>query len=556
MEEEEVKPLNFHEMEIDDRILKAIAKLSWQTPTLIQEKAIPLLLEGKDVLLRARTGSGKTAAFAIPVIQKILNFKQSSEHQEVKALILAPSKELCNQIYKVIKDLTTKCSREVKCIDIAPQEDLNAQRPLLVEKPDIIIATPARTLQHIKAGNLNLKNSLEILVIDEADLVFSFGYENEIKDLLDYLPNIYQAILASATLSEDVKSLKKIVLHNPVTLKLEEPDLAPASQLTHYHLNAEEMDKATILYALLKLHLIRGKTIIFVNTVDKCYKLKLYLEQFAIPTCVLNSELPATIRCHSVNQFNQGVYDIIVASDEKALEQPGNSVVTQQEQKSSKKSKREKDKNSGVSRGIDFQFVSNVINFDFPLDVQSYIHRAGRTARGNNQGSVLSFVSMKEKALLDKVETWLAQGEEDISIFKSYQFKLEEVEAFKYRAKDAWRAVTRIAVREARLKEIKQEIFNCQKLKSYFEDNPTDFQVLRHDKALHTVRVQQHLADVPEYIVPPTLKNLAGIGRKLKRKRNHSRPDITTKLKAKKSNPLASMQFEGFKKKKRKPNST
>lgn len=106
--------------------------------------------------------------------------------------------------------------------------------------------------------------------------------------------------------------------------------------------------------------------------------------------------------------------------------------------------------------------------------------------------------------------------------FRSYQFKLEEVEAFRYRAKDAWRAVTRIAVREARLKEIKQEIFNCQKLKSYFEDNPTDLQVLRHDKALHTVRIQQHLSDVPEYIIPPTLKGITNLSRK-KRKRDNYR---------------------------------
>lgn len=110
-------------------------------------------------------------------------------------------------------------------------------------------------------------------------------------------------------------------------------------------------------------------------------RIKLYLEQFGIPTCVLNSELPAKIRCHSVTQFNQGVYDIIVASDEKSLEQPGN----ESKVEPIKKSKRKKDKESGVSRGIDFQCVANVINFDFPLDVLSYIHRAGRTARGNNQ---------------------------------------------------------------------------------------------------------------------------------------------------------------------------
>ncbi|CAH2006310.1 unnamed protein product [Acanthoscelides obtectus] len=228
-DEEDEKPRHFHEMELDDRILKAIAKLGWLQPTMIQEKAIPLLLEGKDVLVRARTGSGKTAAFAIPVIQRILCSKKLATEQAIKALILAPSKELCHQICGVVKDLTYKCSREVRCIDIAPQVDLSVQKPLLVEKPDIVVGTPARTLQHLKAGNLNLKKSLEMVVVDEADLVFSFGYEDEIKELMGYMPKIYQAILASATLSNDVKNLKSLILHNPVTLKLEEPDLAPAS---------------------------------------------------------------------------------------------------------------------------------------------------------------------------------------------------------------------------------------------------------------------------------------------------------------------------------------
>ncbi|KAB0790076.1 hypothetical protein PPYR_15608 [Photinus pyralis] len=540
------KSLNFHEMELDDRILKAIAKLGWLSPTLIQERAIPLLLEGKDVLVRARTGSGKTAAFTIPMIQKILTKKHTLTEQEIKALILAPSKELCNQICSVIKDLTIKCSRDVHFVDISPSVDLQAQKPLLVEKPDIIVGTPSRTLQHIRAGNLSLKDTLEMVVIDEADLVFSFGYEDEVKQLLGYLPNIYQAILASATLSDDVKSLKSLVLHNPVTLKLEEPDLAPTSQLSHYHLLAEEMDKASILYALLKLKLIRGKTIIFVNTVDKCYKIKLYLEQFGIRSCVLNSELPAAIRCHSVNQFNENVYDIIIASDEKALEEPGSTKASQQKEV---RSKRRKDKESGVSRGIDFQHVSNVINFDFPLDVTSYVHRAGRTARGNNEGSVLSFVSVNEKPLLDSIEQHLQKTHSESKIIKEYQFKLEEVEAFRYRARDAWKAVTRIAVREARLKEIKQEIFNCQKLKTYFEDNPNDLRSLRHDKALHTVKVQQHLANIPEYIVPQSLKSLSNNAGKRKREHYRTSESSAQKYQKKKSNPLLGMQFDGFKKK-------
>ncbi|XP_046625054.1 probable ATP-dependent RNA helicase DDX56 isoform X2 [Neodiprion virginianus] len=527
-EDEEEKPKNFHEMELDDRILKAVAKLGWLEPTLIQEKTIPLLLDGKDVLVRARTGSGKTAAFAIPIIQKILSGKQTQMRQEIKALILAPSKELCKQIHQVVSDLTNKCSREVKSVDISSPLELNAQKPLLAEKPDIVIATPGRLLQHLKANNVSVKKTLETLVIDEADLVFSFGYEDDVKSVLAYLPTVYQAVLASATLSEDVLSLKALVLHNPAILKLEEPPLAPPSQLAHYTLAAEENDKAAILYALLKLHLVRGKTIIFVNTVDRCYKLKLFLEQFGIPTCVLNSELPASARCRAVTYFNSGTYDIIIASDEKALEEP---LMVKD-----KKSKRRKDNESGVARGIDFQFVSNVINFDFPLDVTSYIHRAGRTARGKNQGTALSFVAMRERSLLDEVDTQLKEGYNRENIFKTYQFKLDEVEGFRYRAKDAWKAVTRIAVREARLKEIKQEVLNCEKLKGYFEENPKDLKSLRQDKALHTVRQQPHLKDVPEYIVPQTLKRIAGIG---KRKRKFDREAAATGSSASKSKHLA-----------------
>ncbi|CAK1579901.1 unnamed protein product [Parnassius mnemosyne] len=508
---EEEKKVMFHEMELDDRILKAISQLAWSHPTLIQETAIPLLLEGKDVLIRARTGSGKTAAFAIPVIQKILNLKNTSTHQCIRALILSPSKELCGQIASVIADLTLKCAREVRCIDISSSGDMHIQKSLLSDKPDIVVATPSRALAHLKANSMRLKEDLAMLVVDEADLVFSFGYEDEIKELLSYLPKIYQAVLASATLSDDVLSLKKIVLRNPVTLKLEEPELAPSSQLQHYHLFAEEDDKAAILYALLKLNLIRGKSIIFVRTVDRCYKLKLYLEQFKIGSCVLNSELPAAVRCLSVDQFNRGRYQIIVASDEKALEQPDGGLLAGEEwgKKKKQKSKRKKDKESGVSRGIDFQHVSNVINFDFPLDVNSYVHRAGRTARGNNQGSVLSFVSLREKPLMDAVEEHLSKGFNGEKVLQKYEFALEEVEGFRYRSRDAWRAVTRIAVREARLKEIKQELLNCKKLQGYFEENPTDLAALRRDKALHTVRLQPQLAHVPEYLLPAALRNEA-----------------------------------------------
>lgn len=545
--------LSFHEMGLDDRLLKAISQLGWSEPTPIQEKAIPLALDGKDILARARTGSGKTAAFCIPVIQKILTAKQtSSTEQCVKALVLTPTKELCHQAYRNLMDLTSSCSREVKVLDISPQVPLPTQKPMLMEKPDIIVATPTRALAHIKAGNLDLRQSLELLIIDEADLLFSFGYEDDVRGILNNLPKIYQAFLMSATLSEDVRALKRMVLHNAVILKLEESQLPEASQLTQYHIKCEEQDKFTLVYALMKLNLLRGKSIIFVNEVNRCYKLKLFLEQFAIPACVLNSELPVNSRCHIVNQFNEGLYDIIIASDENLLMDPKTKPLDPEKKKDKKRKK--KDKEYGVSRGIDFQNVSNVINFDFPCDVDTYIHRVGRTARGDNQGSALSFVSVKDMDLLVEVEKTLSEsGTEEDSVFKPYNFKMDEIDGFRYRAKDAMRMVTKTAIREARLKEIKQEMLASNKLKTYFEDNPRDLQVLRHDKSLHTVKVQKHLKNVPDYLVPQTLRHMRGMSDKpgkSKARRKNMAPKGPTKAeikyKKRKADPLRSFESAGL----------
>jgi len=518
-EEEDKKAVfPFHEMGLDDRVLKAIAKLGWVEPTLIQERAVPLILEGKDLLARGRTGSGKTGAFCVPLVQRLLELKagDSTAKQAIRGCILCPSRELARQTAEVLASLTNSCQGVIRVLDIGAKE-VAAVAPLLRDLPDIVVGTPGRLAEHLRAGNLALAASLALLVVDEADLLFSFGFEADLRYILGQLPPIYQAVLTSATLSEDVTRLKQLVLHNPVVLKLSEPQLPDSSQLTQYVLRLEEEEKFVLVYALFKLELIRGKSLLFVSSVDRCYKVKLYLEQFNIPCCVLNSELPAATRLHTVEQFNRGVYTVIVAADERALDEGQVKEEDKKEKKEKKvdkdkdNSKRVKDKESGVARGIDFQFVANVINFDFPPDADSYVHRVGRTARGVQQGTALSLVSGAEKERLEQVEEHLKEvcGGEDI--LRPYQFRMEELDGFRYRARDAWRAVTKIAIREARLKEIKQEILNSQKLKSYFEDNPRDRQLLRHDKALHTVKQQQHLKNVPEYIVPETLKKMTGM---------------------------------------------
>jgi ATP-dependent RNA helicase DDX56/DBP9 len=288
---------------------------------------------------------------------------------------------------------------------------------------------------------------------------------------------------------------------------------------------------------IFKLKLIKGKCIIFVGDIDRCYRLKLYLEQFGTKSCILNSELPVNSRIHVVEEFNKGVYDIIIASDEHEVlgdeeDAQANEVETAKDgeancdaetdapvevkQPSKKKRKTvKKDKEYGIARGIDFKNVACVLNFDLPTSSKSYTHRIGRTARAGQTGMALSFVvpselyrkhkptsieSAKddEKVLAKITKHQMKKGKE----VKPYNFDMKQVEAFRYRMGDALRAVTRITIREARTRELRQELMKSDKLKRHFEENPGDLQHLRHDGELRPARVQSHLKHVPDYLLP------------------------------------------------------
>lgn len=187
-DDEEV--LGFTEMGIDDRILLAILELGWLEPTPIQETAIPLILEGRDILAKARTGSGKTGAYAIPILQKILAMKKRTAAKQVTTtLILTPSRELCSQAHKNLQELMIYCQREITVVDLSSSQlNQQSQKQILATRPDIIVSTPTKILSHLKEDSqtnyLDLKSSLELLVIDEADLLLSFGYEEEMKTLV------------------------------------------------------------------------------------------------------------------------------------------------------------------------------------------------------------------------------------------------------------------------------------------------------------------------------------------------------------------------------------
>ncbi|OQR79480.1 putative ATP-dependent RNA helicase DDX56-like [Tropilaelaps mercedesae] len=504
MVDEEEPTLDFHEMSLDERIVKALARLGWRRPTAIQERAIPFALKGKDILAKARTGSGKTAGFAIPAIQKVLERKMAGNAQETTVLVLAPSKELCKQIHRHFVALSQCCVGLVQACDVSEFSQLSVLRPQLLERPDVVIGTPARVLAHVRAGNL-LLDFIQMLQVDEADLVFAFGHEKDTEQLLKSLPNIYQAIVSSATLSEDVLALKRLVLHSPVILRLEESSLTDNPGLQQYVVKCEELDKHAILAALFKLNLIKGKTLIFVNSVDRGYRTKLFLDQFGIRSCVLNSELPLTSRQVVIDRFNEGRYDTIVASDDKSLElksAPG--------KKQAGKRRAGADAEFAVSRGLDFQFVSNVINLEFPMSVEAYVHRVGRTARANRKGTALNFVAVHEMPFYEAVEAKMTAEKQNM--FQPYRFKIDEIEGFRYRAQTALNQLQKRVIKEARIKDIKEEMLKSAKLKTFFEENPREHFLLRHDKAVRTKGAKTHgLKHVPDYIIPPTLQRIMQI---------------------------------------------
>jgi len=326
----------------------------------------------------------------------------------------------------------------------------------------------------------------------------------------------------SATLNTDLDALRGLFCRDPVILKLDDVE-KDAQQIKQYVIRCAEDEKFLLIYALFLLKLIKGKTIIFVGDVDRSYRVKLFLEQFGIRSCVLNSELPLASRLHIVEEFNKNVYEILIASDENevlgteglkskkkkhegggeeedskveesanprkktkledapAAEDPTPAEPKDQTATSSKMKNKnsQNSRDSGVSRGIDFINVSCVLNFDMPSNYKSYFHRIGRTARAGKSGTAISFIIPKDKyrrhkptsfpggehdeEVLAKVEKHQKEGQK----IENYGFDMKRLEPFRYRFADALRAVTRIAIREARIKELRQELLKSQKLSRY-----------------------------------------------------------------------------------------
>lgn len=603
---------------IDARIRKSLSRLNYVHPTLVQSKSIPLALtSGRDLLVRARTGSGKTLAYCIPVVQKILGRKTLLEERgdddedgsdddgeggtAVKGVILVPTRELCNQVAQVLDDLTYYCADQIKVVVLSSVASSSSgskkkkghsetlqQETMLRDRPDIVVATPAGLVTHVRSGKLNLKKSVETLVVDEADLILSFGYADDVTEIMKSLPKTCQGFLMSATLSPELHKLKHVVLHSPAVLKLEEDDddentLANLKEgnLMQFYLNLPTKDKYLVLYVFLKLGLLKGKGLFFVNSIDGGYRLKLFLEQFHIRSAVLNAELPSKSRLNIIEHFNVGNFDYLIATDD-ATDRRGiwHKGKDENDEKKSKKEsgwkRKQRDEEYGVSRGLDFRGVSFVVNVDLPTSPESYTHRIGRTARGGANGVALTLVDGlkgEEMGMLELIQenqpnkSMGSKGDEelkeasaevdaeggvgDITIAQvqmqpcPLDFDLKEIEGFRYRVEDVSRAVTRVAIRETRATEVKAEILNSERLQSHFEHNPADLQLLQHDrKSTHISKVQDHLKHVPRYMLPRGMQVDESVSRKRRKKKTRSQKRAAgTSARNKANDPL--QNFDG-----------
>ncbi|KAJ9625786.1 ATP-dependent DNA/RNA helicase [Taxawa tesnikishii (nom. ined.)] len=545
---------SFSSLGLDPRLLQAVTRERFAAPTAVQARAIPVALSGKDILARAKTGSGKTAAYVLPVLHAILKRKAENPAKQTSALVLVPTRELAGQVTKAVQSFTAFCAQDIRVENLTRKEADAVQRARLVEAPEIVVATPGRANILLNASVLKL-DQLSHLVIDEADLILSYGYEEDLENISKSLPPGVQTVLMSATLRTEVQTLKGLFCRDPVTLELDDEEKED-TKLNQYVVKCGEDEKFLLIYAIFMLKLVKGKCIIFVSDIDRCYRLKLFLQVFGIKSCILNSELPVNSRIHVVEEFSRGVYDILIASDDNEIVggeeegrkrrkvvddggdedavdgQDGEAQGTKEKEDGAeeeldgdrpesaaptmkKRKKTKTDKEYGVARGIDFKNVACVLNFDLPTSSKSYTHRIGRTARAGKTGMALSFVIPKELYRKHK-PTSIPSAEHDEEVLakivkhqekkgqqvQPYDFDMKRLEGFRYRMGDALRSVTRLAVREARTRELREELLKSEKLQRHFAENPTELQHLRHDQESKAVRVQPHMKHVPDYLLP------------------------------------------------------
>ncbi|MDD3490644.1 MAG: DEAD/DEAH box helicase [Paludibacter sp.] len=361
--------MTFNDLDIIEPILKALNDKGYKTPTLIQEKAIPMVLQHKDLLGLAQTGTGKTAAFAIPIIQHIYNSpKAAGKKRPIKALILTPTRELALQIDECIQDYSTYTGVS-HCVIFGGVKQ-NTQVSALKNGVDILTATPGRLLDLMNQGFVNL-NDINFFVLDEADRMLDMGFIHDIKRILPKLPEKKQTLLFSATMPQAIATLSGTILKNPVRVEVT-PTSSVVDTVTQLLYYVEKTDKKDLLIELLSKDK-KQSTLIFSRTKHGADKIARLLCKVGIGSEAIHGNKSQTARQKALSNFKSNRTRVLIATDIAA-------------------------------RGIDIDKLEMVINYDLPEVAETYVHRIGRTGRAGNTGVALSFCAEEEKSYLKDIQ--------------------------------------------------------------------------------------------------------------------------------------------------------
>jgi len=358
--------MSFNNFGIIDPIIKAVNDIGYSSATQIQKQAIPLILEGRDIIGCAQTGTGKTAAFALPVLQSLT--LDTKKYNMPRALVLVPTRELAIQIDQSV----AQYSKNIRINRLAIYGGVSqvAQVERLRKGVDILVATPGRLMDLINQGHVSL-SQIKVLILDEADSVLDMGFVHDIKRILKYIPQKRQTLFFSATMPNEIRKFANTILHNPAEINVS-PVSSTAEKIVQSVSFVEKKDKAAFLAGVLRDRNVT-QTLIFTRTKHGADRLVRILGKGGIVAASIHGNKSQTARQKALSSFKNGGINILIATDIAA-------------------------------RGIDIQELSFVINYDLPVDSETYVHRIGRTGRAGKEGKALSLCSEEEKPTLLKIQ--------------------------------------------------------------------------------------------------------------------------------------------------------
>lgn len=375
--------MKFQDYSLCNELKQNLQELEYVKPTDIQFKAIPSILKGEDVLAIAQTGTGKTAAFVIPIIEIIYNRTRQSRYKNIQCVIMEPTRELVIQTTRVCNQLSKHTT--IKTLGLLGGVEQDPQIAVLTKGVDILVATPGRLFDLLSQGYVEL-NNLKLLVVDEADHMLDLGFIHDIRQLLRHIPRYRQTLFFSATISPEIKDLAYSLVHKPVRIQISPKD--PVSKnVDHFVCFIEMDDKRFFLEQFIRDH-NTNKILVFVRTKVRAERVKAAMARVEIASETIHGDKLQKERNTIMKQFSDGEIKILIATDISA-------------------------------RGIDVPNIDYVINYDLPDDAENYVHRIGRTGRGTKRGSSISFCSASEKELLQQIEAFITKPISTIEIDKS-----------------------------------------------------------------------------------------------------------------------------------------